>query len=306
MFDVIGLGCATFDFLGIVPEMPQFDDEIKMSTTSQQGGGEVATALVTLAKLGSSVAFIGKVGDDLIGEFIKQDFNNHNIDISNLVVQNSASSPVSMILISQLTGDRAILACQHSMSDLLPSDIDTDIIERSRYLHLDGYWRQSAIAAAKFARDSGVKVVLDADVLAYDSQVSKLIELTDIVIASKNFSRLFSNTDDVQKSLEVISSFGPSIVGITLGSEGSFFCNEAGTFHTPAFQVEVVDTTGAGDVFHGAFIRGLLEDWELCKVVEFASAVAAIKCTKLGGREGIPNFDEALEFLTIRDSKYFN
>ena len=306
MFDVIGLGCATFDFLGIIPEMPQFDDEIKMSRTSQQGGGEVATALVALAKLGSSVGFIGKIGDDLIGECIQQDFNNYNIDISNLVVQNSASSPVSMVLISQLTGERAILGCQHSMSDLLPSDIDTDIIERSRYLHLDGYWRQSAIAAAKFARDSGVKVVLDADVLAYDSQVSKLIELTDIVIASKNFSRLFSNTDDVQKSLEVISSFGPSIVGITLGSEGSFFCNQEGTFYTPSFQVEVVDTTGAGDVFHGAFIRGLLEGWELCKVAEFASAVAAIKCTKLGGREGIPDFDETLEFLTIGNSKYFN
>ena len=306
MFDVIGLGCATFDFLGIIPEMPQFDDEIKMSRTSQQGGGEVATALVALAKLGSSVGFIGKIGDDLIGECIQQDFNNYNIDISNLVVQNSASSPVSMVLISQLTGERAILGCQHSMSDLLPSDIDTDIIKRSRYLHLDGYWRQSAIAAAKFARDSGVKVVLDADVLSYDSEVSKLIELTDIVIASKNFSRLFSNTDDVQKSLEVISSFGPSIVGITLGSEGSFFCNQEGTFYTPSFQVEVVDTTGAGDVFHGAFIRGLLEGWELCKVAEFASAVAAIKCTKLGGREGIPDFDETLEFLTIGNSKYFN
>lgn len=306
MFDVIGLGCATFDFLGIIPEMPQFDDEIKMSRTSQQGGGEVATALVALAKLGSSVGFIGKIGDDLIGECIQQDFNNYNIDISNLVVQNSASSPVSMVLISQLTGERAILGCQHSMSDLLPSDIDTDIIERSRYLHLDGYWRQSAIAAAKFARDSGVKVVLDADVLSYDSEVSKLIELTDIVIASKNFSRLFSNTDDVQKSLDVISSFGPSIVGITLGSEGSFFCNQEGTFYTPSFQVEVVDTTGAGDVFHGAFIRGLLEGWELCKVAEFASAVAAIKCTKLGGREGIPDFDETLEFLTIGNSKYFN
>ena len=306
MFDVIGLGCATFDFLGIIPEMPQFDDEIKMSRTSQQGGGEVATALVALAKLGSSVGFIGKIGDDLIGECIQQDFNKYNIDISNLVVQNSASSPVSMVLISQLTGERAILGCQHSMSDLLPSDIDTDIIERSRYLHLDGYWRQSAIAAAKFARDSGVKVVLDADVLSYDSEVSKLIELTDIVIASKNFSRLFSNTDDVQKSLDVISSFGPSIVGITLGSEGSFFCNQEGTFYTPSFQVEVVDTTGAGDVFHGAFIRGLLEGWELCKVAEFASAVAAIKCTKLGGREGIPDFDETLEFLTIGNSKYFN
>ena len=306
MFDVIGLGYATFDFLGIVSEMPKFDDEIKMSETSQQGGGEVATALVALAKLGSSVGFIGKVGDDLIGEYIQQDFNNYEIDISNLVVQNSASSPVSMVLISQLTGERAILGCQHSVSDLLPSDIDTDLIERSRYLHLDGYWRQSAIAAARLARDSGVKVVLDADVLAYDSQVNKLIELTDIVIASKNFSRLFSNTDDVQKSLEVISSFGPSVVGITLGSEGSFFYNGDETFYTPAFQVEVVDTTGAGDVFHGAFIRGLLEGWGLAKASEFASAVAAIKCTKLGGREGIPDFDQTLEFLAIRHSKYFN
>lgn len=152
----------------------------------------------------------------------------------------------------------------------------------------------------------GVTVVFDADVLAYDSEIGKIVELTDILMPSNGFAQRFTNRDNPEKALEIMRAQGPSLVLITLGDEGSVCLAEDRIFYTPSFEVNVVDTTGAGDVFHGAFICGMLRDWPLEKVAEFASAVAGIKCTKLGGRLGIPTFKEAMRFLKDRDAKYFD
>jgi sulfofructose kinase len=304
MFDVIGLGCSCIDFLGIIPYMPGLDEEIEMLQTSQQGGGEVATALVALAKLGSSVAYVGKIGDDLFGDFIKADFDRYGVDTSHLIVEKGATSQASIVLVDKKTGKRTILGCQYTASEMEPTEIRSDFIEQTKYLLLDGSFRRAALEAARRARKTGVTIVLDADVLAYDPEIHQLIELTDILIPSRTFSRFFTKTEEVDKATEVMRSYGPSIVLITLGDQGSICYAEGKTFHTPAFELEVVDTTGAGDVFHGAFIHGLLQGWRLEKVVEFATAVAAIKCTKLGGRAGIPSFEEAMEFLKSRGARY--
>ena len=305
MFDVVGLGCNCFDFLGIIPYIPGLDEEIQMLESSQQGGGEVATALVALAKLGASVAYVGKVGDDPIGNFITADFDKYGVDTSHLIVEHGRASLASIVLVDKESGKRTILAGTQTVSDLQPAEIKSGVIEGAKFLHLDGASRLAALETARRARNAGVTVVFDADVLAYDSEIYKLIELTDILIPSKGFSQRFTNTDHPEKALEIMRSYGPSIVLITLGDEGSVCRAEGKTFHTPAFKVDVVDTTGAGDVFHGAFICGMLQGWRLEKVVEFASAVAAIKCTKLGGRSGIPTFKAAIAFLENCEARYF-
>ena len=304
MFDVVGLGNSCLDILGVVPCIPGVDEKIEMSNTSMQGGGEVGTALATLAKLGSSTAFVGKIGDDPIGTFIKEDFVKYGVDINNLIVQSGAISPSSIVMVEKYSGLRTIIDCGKSVTNLKPEEIRSGLIEKSKYLHLDSWHREAALEAATKARKKGIPVVLDADIPAYDANIAQLIQLTDILITSQSFAQMFTKTDVVNISIDEMISFGPSVVMVTLGKNG-VVCEGGGErFKTPAFEIEVVDTTGAGDVFHGAFIHAMLQDWSLQKAVEFASAVSAIKCGMMGGRDGIPTFLEALDFLTRHDRKY--
>ncbi len=305
MFDVVGLGCCCLDFLGVIPRLPELDEEIQLLQTSQQGGGEVATALVALAKLGSSVTFIGKVGDDPIGNFITEDFNRNGVDSKHLAVEPGTTSLTAVVLVDKQSGKRTILAGTKTTSDVDPDQVPVELIQQAKFLHLDGSSRAAALQAAAVARKTGTPVVLDADVLAYDAHIHQLIEQTDIVIASQAFTEQFTKTQDVNRAMDTLLGYGPSTVVITLGDQGSLTESTGNRFHTTAFDVDVVDTTGAGDVFHGAFIHGMLQSWELAKVLEFASAVAAIKCTQLGGRQGIPSFQQTLDFLSQQKTQFF-
>lgn len=304
MFDVVGLGCACVDFLGVVPYMPGLDDEIQMLAASRQGGGEVATALVALARLGSTASYVGQIGDDPSGDLIATEFEQYGVDTSHLLVERGATSQTSIVLVDDESGKRTILGVPFTASEIAPDQIRPGFVEKARYLLLDGTARQAALEAARRARSAGVPVVLDADVVALDSEIEALLDLTDILIPSKSFSQRFTGTENVEKALETFRTFGASIILITLGEEGCVCYADGDTFHTPIFEVDVVDTTGAGDVFHGAFVRGLLQDWELPQTVEFAAAVAAIKCAKLGGRAGIPTAGEAASFLAGRETQF--
>lgn len=305
MFDVVGLGSACLDVLGFVPHIPGVDEKVRMVETSRQGGGEVGTALAALAKLGSSVAFVGRVGDDPTGAFIKDDFERRGVDTGHLTVEPGAVSPSSVVMVDRESGLRTIVDCGTTVSDVRPEELSEGFIEGAKYLLLDSRHGAAALEAATRARRAGVTVVVDADIPAQDPDIPRLMQLTDILIPSEHFSRLFTETDDVHRSIRALRSLGPSVVLVTLGKEGSVCHSNGETFHTPAFEVDVVDTTGAGDVFHGAFIHGLLRGWELRQAVEFASAVAAIKCRHLGGRAGIPTFEETLEFLAARETRHF-
>ena len=305
MFDVVGLGCSCLDFLGVVPRIPGLDEEIEMLESTQQGGGEVATALVTLAKLGASVAYVGKVGDDPVGYFIKHEFDEYGVDTGNMMVEPGATSLASVVMVDQATGKRTIVGGKLTVSDLHPNEVQPGVIEGAKYLHLDGTFRQTALEVARRARNAGVTVVLDADVMTYDQDVHQLIELTDVLIPSKSFARLLTGTDEPERVIDKMRSYGPSVVALTLGDQGSICHADGRLFRTPALAVDVVDTTGAGDVFHGAFIFGMMQDWPCEKTAVFASAVAAMKCRKLGGRLWIPTLQEAIAFLKDRRAEYF-
>ncbi|MDE2963790.1 MAG: PfkB family carbohydrate kinase, partial [Acidobacteriota bacterium] len=252
-----------------------------------------------------SVACAGKVGDDAFGSFIRRELDQYGIDTRNLLVEAGALSQASVVLVDRASGQRSILACVPTFSELEPSQLPPGLIEQARVLHLDGVHRAAALAAAGRARRAGVPVVLDADVLALEGDISEVLRRTDVLIASLAFAGSFAKTEDPDRAIDRLLDYGPSVVVVTLGEQGCRGQAEGQRFHHPAFPVEVVDTTGAGDVFHGAYIYGMLQRWELMKTVEFASAVAAIKCTRLGGRTGIPDRQQALRFLRERNSSYF-
>lgn len=303
--DVVGLGCACLDFLGIVPHLPDQDDQVWMSDSTQQGGGMVSTALVTLSMLGVSTAFAGKVGNDMAGRAVKEEFDLYGVDSDQLVVERGATTPVSMILVDESTGQRTIMAGGTTV-ELSPSEVPGGMIADAKYLHLDTTGRQAALAAAEIARSAGVPVVLDADSLSRPHDIEDLLRATDYLIASRVFAEALTGLADPAQAAKSLSSRGSSVVIVTLGEQGSLTLAGGRTFHTPAFPVEVVDTTGAGDVYHGAYIFGLLQEWHLEKTAVFSSAVAALSCTRLGGRTGIPDLRSVLDFLRDRGAEHFN
>ena len=299
-FDVVGLGCSALDYLGIVSHYPPLDVKIELLEFTKQGGGPVATALVTLSRLGVSTSYIGGVGNDEQGRFILEEFEKEGVDTRGVIIEKGASSLFAFCVIEKKSGKRTIFWKRGDYSQLDPKRLDKQLIISARFLHLDGHHIKAAMQAAIWAKERKIKIVLDPDI--NPPEMKQLVGLTDIIIVSSDFARVFTGEKDSHKAAERLFSLGPEVVVITLGEKGCVCMSREGIFTRPAFRVKVVDTTGAGDVFHGAFIYGLLKGWSLEKTAQFSSAVSAIKCMKLGGRAGISSLGKVKEFLTSRSN----
>ena len=294
MFDVIGLGASACDFLGVVPHYPAIDERLRMLEIHRQGGGEAATALVTLSRLGIKTSFVGKIGDDEMGRFIINEFKKENVDTSHIVVEKGGSSIFAFSIVDKETGKRTIL-WHKRMKPLAPDEMNEEFMLSAKILHVDQHEPEAAIVAARWFKVAGRTVVLDID--SIDSRLQMLVRSADVVIGSEVFAKNFASGDDYFEAAENVSSFGPETVVFTLGEKGCLCRSKGDAFMQPAFEVDVVDTTGSGDVFHGAFIYGILQNWDLRKIAEFSNAVAAMKCRRIGGRAGIPTRKEVDKFL---------
>ena len=293
--DVVGLGYCSLDYLGVVPGRPEFDaDTVSLTDFAKSGGGPVSTALVTLARLGARTGYVGVLGTDEGGVFLKGEFEREGVDLSRLRVQAGARSQICMVLVETGTGRRSIL-CYRAAGDLVLDEADRTYLSSARYLHLDGNHMGAAITAARWARADGVKVSFDAN--RPRPRLDELLPLVDVLIASERFSPAYTAQEDPVRAGRSLLEMGPEIVVITLGAEGCLCLWEDQAIPVPGFQVDVVDTTGAGDAFHGAFLYGLLQGWELERTAVFANAVAAINCTHLSGRAGLPSLSEVEAFL---------
>jgi len=294
--DVVGLGFSSVDYLGIVPRLPTIDEGAPLLDFTQQGGGPVAQALVALARLGAATGFVGRLGDDEAGQFMRRGLLEEGIDISHLQIQRNATSPQCIILVHQPTGKRSICCTGGTAGPVADDSVDVDYVSSGRYLHLDGHSRPAAIRAARAACERGVKVCLDVG--SPGEHVAELIDVSDIVVAGVRCAESFAlDGHDYRAGAEAMLERGPEIVVVTLGEHGSYTKTRDQEFTCPSFRVPVVDTTGAGDVFHGGYIYGLLRGWDLFTVAEFASACSALKCGKLGGRAGIPTLAAVESFL---------
>lgn len=298
-FDAVGLGTTCADYLIMMPRYPEIGEKLQVDLIDKQGGGIVGTSLVAMARLGANVSFIGKLGDDELGEFAINELEREGVDISGIVIQESAVSPVSYVMVDKKTNDRTIVWSQGSVQNLKPSEIHKEKVLAGKVLLVDDYEVEAAIAAASWARERGIRVILDAENVV--EKTKELIKLSDVLKVALDFVEGFPGEDDLEKSALILRELGPSVVVITLGEKGSLCSSEAASFWTPGYRVDVIDTNGAGDVFFGALAYGLLQFEELRNSVEFANAVAALKCTQLGGRAGIPTFDETVTFIKTAD-----
>jgi ribokinase len=295
-YDVVGVGYTCLDFLATVPGMPEIDTKMEISSLAVQGGGPTATALVTLAKLGLRTALIAAVGDDIPGRVAMAELAREGVDTSAVSVQRGASSQVAFILVDEPTGKRTVLWTRGSLEFLAGPDLDPGLVLSAKCLLIDDLEVEAQAEAAALAAGAGIPVVMDAG--THREGVEKLVPLATHLVASERFPRAFTGIEDMNVAAEKLLGMGPETVVVTLGSKGCLAVDKSGRrIEQPAFEIKAVDTTGAGDVFHGAYIRGLLEDWDLPRVLEFACAVAALKCTKPGGRKGIPSMAGAMAFL---------
>jgi sulfofructose kinase len=292
--------CAV-DFSCRLPYYPSLDEKLEIDQFSFQGGGPVPTALVTLARLGAKTSYIGVVGDDEHGRFILSEFKYYGVDISGVVVDKNCASNKAFIWIDKSSGKKSIALNKNGIKELFPDEISTDHITSSRFLHIDGRDTEATLRAIRLAKERGVAVTLDAG--SPRNRMKEILELVDYPIVSEAFCRDYLKTTDPYQGLEVLLKMGAKSAVVTLGVKGCYGATDSQVYFQPAYPVEVVDTTGAGDVFHGAFIYGLLNQWTLQQNLKFSAATAALKCTQLGGRSGIPTLEMVLNFINGKEKK---
>jgi sulfofructose kinase len=294
-YDCVGLGVNAIDYLSILDPYPDLDDKVDVIRSSVQGGGPVPTAMATLAKLGAKVCYIGKVGDDPEGEFVKSRLEKEGVDTQYLIVDKKIKTSKAFIWVDKKSGMRTVALDWDRKNIIKRDELGFMNSISTKFLHIDGREPQINIFLAKWAKKQDGEVCLDVGSLRKD--VEKVFPYIDHLIVSKRFACGFIKTYNPLMACRELSKKGFKTVVVTIGEDGCICGAGNMIFHSPGFKVKVVDTTGAGDVFHGAFIYGLLKKWSLKKIAGFANACAAMKCRRLGGRAGIPTLREVGNFI---------
>ncbi len=303
--DVIGLGASTVDILCLVDHLPAEEEVLRASDISVQGGGPVATAMVTLGRLGARAAMIDTIGDDWRGALIRWEFERDGVSVEHLLSGAGWTSSTSSILVKSDTGARSIVWSPGTAPDFPPDALPRAAIQSAKILHVNGRHWDACVQAVRMAREAGVQVSFDGGAGRYRAELDQLVPLTDICIVARDFAEKYTRESNMEKAAAHLMSSGPRLVVITTGTRGSWVCTRDGKlFHQSAYSmVNVVDTTGCGDSYHGAFLFGLLKGMPLEQTASFASAVAALNTQQLGGRRGLPRYEEVDSFLAARGSR---
>ena len=291
-FDIIGIGCSAWDLLGTLNYYPQPGEKEKLSRFEGLPGGQIQTALVTATRLGGKTAIIDTVGDDPFGKAIVASLLREGIDITHLYERTGKTSLVALCIIVEETGERAIIFSTGTKKFLKEEEIVRDFILNCRCLMLDNHHGKASSIAAEIAKEAHIPVVTDIE--RDNPYNEKLFCLGTHHILPEDYLFKYTGEKDPEKGLKAIyKNCKPKVAIVTLGAKGSIAYTGKDFIHQPAYKIEnIVDTTGAGDVFHGAFASGLILNYDLKTNLQFASLVAALKCRELGGQTAIPYKEE--------------
>ncbi|EBI6327601.1 sugar kinase [Salmonella enterica] len=293
MVRIACVGITVMDRIYYVEGLPTEGGKYVAKRYTEVGGGPAATAAVAAAKLGAQVDFIGRVGDDDTGNSLLAELESLGVNTRRYTQAMSSQSAIMV----DAKGERIIV--NYPSPDLLPDADWLNDIDFSQWdvVLADVRWHDGAKQAFTLARQAGVMTVLDGDITPQD--ISELVALSDHAAFSETGLARLTGMSEAIDALKKAQMLTNGHVYVTRGSEGCNWLEKAAVRHQPGFTVEVVDTTGAGDVFHGALAFGLASGYAIEEAVRFASGVAALKCTRPGGRAGIPDCEQTRSFLSL-------
>lgn len=284
--DVVGVGENATDVVLRVKAFPAPGAKVEVKSITRQAGGSIATALITCRRLGLCARYIGSVGTDKAGRFQLASLRRGGVDLRYFQRISGARTRVSYIVLDESTGERTVLWERDPRLSLKPSSIKPECVARARAVLVDASDLGASLRVAAIARRAGIPVVADLDTPR--PGVERLLPMVDYLIVSSDFTQPVDGKANPFVALEELACRSRSrLIGLTLGRDGALVLFEGRFVYSPGFQVQAVDTTGAGDVFHGAFIYGLVRGWNVGESLEFSNAMAALNSTKLGARGGI-------------------
>jgi sulfofructose kinase len=287
---VVGVGINATDTVIRLPRFPTVDSKVEVTSAEVKAGGQVASAMVACCRWGLRARYAGKVGDDPAGQFQMEEMRREGVETHWITARGTASQ-TAFILVDEPSGERTVLWKREPGIALQPEDIRREWIEGAGALLVDGHDTAAATQAARWAREENVAVVADFD--NRYAGVEGLLQFVDYAITSKDFPGRLTGKPSLLESLpKMLTMFKCRLTGATLGRLGVLVWDGAQFILCPGFRIDAVDTTGAGDIFHGAFLYGLVHAWEVKETLEFSCAAAALNCRSLGARGGIRSVAE--------------
>jgi sugar/nucleoside kinase (ribokinase family) len=299
MFDVVGIGASSVDFVYRLPSWPRPDAgvaKLRIAERSIRCGGQTATAMAACARLGLRAAYLGAVGDDGDGGRVPLRLNELGVDISHVIVRHGGRSGYAVILVDEASGERVVLWERDPALALQDREIPASVIAGARLVHVDDVDEPAAFRAAQIAREAGVPVTSDIDRVT--PRTRELLALVTYPIVAEQVPVELTGERDPRRALLALAAALPGrLLCVTLGPHGAMARAGDRIIAVPGHRVKAVDTTGAGDVFRAGFIYGVLHEWPIDRIVEFANATAAVSCTKPGAIDGVPDMDEAMRIM---------
>jgi sulfofructose kinase len=290
-FDIVGVGLNATDTLLLTPRFPAYAGKAPFDAEIVSPGGQVASALVACARLGLRAKYIGTIGDDERGRIQMESLRACGINLDHVQLRRNCANQSAYIIVDRSTGERTVLWRRDDCLRIHPDEITPEQVICGRLLHIDGHDTAAVAHAARIAGAHGIPVTLDVDTVypGFD----RVLPNVDYLVASSEFPAIWTGNRDPFAALEMLQTeYGMKVAAMTLGAHGALARLDGRFIYAPAYVVNCVDTTGAGDVFHGAFCYAVLQGMPMREVLEFSNAMAALNCTALGARGGIRGVEE--------------
>ena len=294
---MVGVGLNATDTLLVVSHFPAYGGKVPFTHEILSPGGQVASAMVACAKLGLRAKYIGTLGDDERGRVQMESLAGSGVDLTHVQQRVNCPNQSAYIIIDQSTGERTVLWNRPECLAITPEEITEDQITCARLLHIDGHDTPAVAHAARLARAAGIPVTIDVDTIYPGFE--DVLPNVDYLVASSEFPARWTRIEDPFKALAKLQKdFGMKVAAMTLGAHGALARVAGEYIYAPAFVINCVDTTGAGDVFHGAFCYAVLQDMPIDKALEFSNAMAALNCLSIGARGHIGNLEEVHRLMS--------
>ncbi len=297
-FDVVGFGTNAVDYLIVVPEYPQFNSKVELENYTQLAGGEIASTMVGLNRLGLKTSYVGHFGTDRAGDFGLQTLRDEGVDVRFAGQIEGAQTQIAFIVIDRQSGERTVIWKRDEKLVFAPENVPLEIVRRTKIFHATPHDTFACIKMAREAKANGAIISIDIDD-TFDG-LPEMIPLIDIFISSAEFPEKLVGIKDKKEALREINlRFGCVVVGMTLGKNGSLILCNGEFVETNGCEVPngCKDTTGAGDAFRVGFLYGLLKGETVETTAKMANAVAALKCREIGARTALPDETELKEML---------